>query len=276
MADPHYKVDVVLDSVADGHRLTTLAMTYPRYIHPQFLTHRAFSRNSQSSRAVPSQKMIGQVRNNPYLPTVAANRKGMVAGDQLSSTEQRDFECDLRILANHAATLVERYSGTIHKQWLNRYLEPWLTITTLVTATDWDGFFRLRLADDAQPEIQTLAQMMHSAIDESEPVERRTHLPYLTFAEWGLVDWDQPSVTGPVYGLAMSLINRSVARCCRVTYLKHDNTDPDVESDERLCEQLRTSGHWSPFEHVAEAGLGRFDNFDGWRSLRHIMRTQPK
>ena len=45
--------------------LWTFELTYPRYIHSEFMTHRVFSRNASSSRAIPVKRMIEQVRNNP-------------------------------------------------------------------------------------------------------------------------------------------------------------------------------------------------------------------
>ena len=51
------KVEIVADSInQQGDRLTSLVLTYPRIIHAEMMTHRMFSRNASSSRAVPVQK----------------------------------------------------------------------------------------------------------------------------------------------------------------------------------------------------------------------------
>ena len=63
------KANIILDSISpDGVRLTTLELIYPRFIHSEFMTHRMFSRNASSSRAIPVQKMIDRIRNDPAMP----------------------------------------------------------------------------------------------------------------------------------------------------------------------------------------------------------------
>lgn len=237
-------VKVIADSIHGGHRITTLEATYPRVVHAQLLTHRCFSRNSQSSRAVPCNKAAALP---VYVPIVAGNKRGMVAGEKLSPELQAEFDRDARHLREQAARFVADWSSFIHKQWLNRYLEPWSFITTVITATDWDGFFHLRCADDAQPEMMELACAMRDSLAASRPVPRRKHRPY------------------------HDAIVSSVAACARVSYLNHDGTH-DVFRDAELFGRLRDSGHASPFEHVANACEGRHANFTGWRSLRNRLR----
>src|SRR5208337_72397 len=44
----------------------------------------------------------------------------------------------------------------------------------------------------------------------------------------------------------------STARCARVSYfLPESGERSDVKRDLELCDRLSSSGHWSPFEHVA-------------------------
>lgn len=64
--------------------LWTFELTYPRYIHSEFMTHRMFSRNASSSRAVPVSKVIQQVVSNPVIPPkVYMNKAGMVGDVEL-------------------------------------------------------------------------------------------------------------------------------------------------------------------------------------------------
>jgi hypothetical protein len=60
---------VIADSIADGcPRLITLQLRYPRFIHSEFMTHRAFSRNASSSRAIPVERLIQDVIDDPAMP----------------------------------------------------------------------------------------------------------------------------------------------------------------------------------------------------------------
>lgn len=68
--DGGYSASIVLDSLCEetGARVTTMACRYPRFIHSEMLTHRAFSRNSASSRAIPFPKLLQQVVDDPVIP----------------------------------------------------------------------------------------------------------------------------------------------------------------------------------------------------------------
>ena len=60
---------IVADSInKQGDRITTFLLTYPRFIHSELMTHRMFSRNSASSRAIPFEKMVKDVLENPFIP----------------------------------------------------------------------------------------------------------------------------------------------------------------------------------------------------------------
>ena len=70
---------VVCDSMSpDDSRLTTLELVFPRIVLAEFNTHRVFSRNSASSRAIPIKKMLARVNEDPYIPEAwTSNQKGM-------------------------------------------------------------------------------------------------------------------------------------------------------------------------------------------------------
>src|ERR1700742_2095163 len=72
---------IICDSVSEaGVRLTTFELMYPRFIHAELMTHRAFSRNAASSRAIPIETMLRRIEENPAMPVFwAANQKGMQA-----------------------------------------------------------------------------------------------------------------------------------------------------------------------------------------------------
>ena len=249
---------VVLDSISDaGARITTLQLVYPRFIHSEFLTHRVFSRNSSSSRAIPIQKMIEQVRNNPAYPVEwGMNQPGMQAGAEVEERGRAVLSWRMGALeaANRAEIMMKL---GLHKQIVNRVLEPYQWMHTIVTATEWANFFALRDHPDAQPEIAALARSMRTAMQLSKPVERTEHLPYITEGEYTL----------PLVSQYLA----SAARCARVSYLNHDGSTPNLQHDLELAAKLNTAGHMSPFEHQARALAGTYlssNNFRGWQQHR--------
>lgn len=247
---------VIADSTYNGHRITTLELVYPRYIHSELMTHRAFSRNASSSRATPVAVLTEEVKNDPiFFDYVGKNKSGMVAGEELTAEELAAFKRDWYELGSYVSdavlSMAHRYN--IHKQTLNRALEPWSRIRTLVTATEWDNFFNLRLAPDAQPEMNSLAQAMQEAMLVSEPKATILHTPYVKEGDCEI------DLRVPI----------SVARCARVSYGRVNGKASTIDEDLELYERLKLAGHLSPFEHVATGmARGQYANFTGWQSLR--------
>jgi thymidylate synthase ThyX len=282
-----YSCKVILDSVNTvGDRLTTLEVTYPRFIHAEFMTHRVFSRNAASSRAIPIQKMIDRVKEDPVIPVVfGRNQKGMqssreLEGDDLLRARWRWLSGrDEAVFAAETLTV----SG-VHKQIVNRLLEPWMWITVLVSATTWSNFLNLRqdwtlpagiieiremvnLDFPAQPEMQVIAYLMRQSLGKSIPTvvnKGDWHLPLVVGNDHSeLVDEDG-------YDLA-ALRSISAGRCARVSYLTHDGKR-DPKEDIRLYNDLINDWHWSPFEHPAMATPGKgTGNFTGWTQYRSFF-----
>lgn len=249
---------VILDSVAEnGSRLTTMELEYPRFIHAEFMTHRAFSRNSASSRAIPVERFLNRVTTDPAMPIhYGANQKGMSADEELSYEDKLKCIYKIKGLMGEAVWVVKQLSNLgLHKQVANRYLEPWFHIKVICSATEWTNFFLLRCYKAAMPEMQALADAMLKAYVTSFPVKRTLHCPYAPEA------WPTEE----------ERIKISVARCARVSYLTHDGNKPTVESDMLLYDRLLEQQHLSPFEHVAFAAENKYDssgNFYGWRQYR--------
>lgn len=243
---------VILDSINpyNGVRLTTLELKYPRFIHAEFMTHRVMSRNSASSRAIPIDRMISMVVEDTAMPVFwAKNKRGMSPTKEIEDTsgaeklwlEARDSMVD------YARKLSDL---GLHKQIVNRILEPWKNITVICTATEWSNFFSLRLHPDAQQEIQCLAQRMEEAFTGSRPIPRYWHIPYIQDDELHL-DTETKVKIG-------------VARCARVSFLTHDGVR-SIDKDIELYQRLLTGsgkGHWSPQEHVAKATNRTASYFD--------------
>lgn len=226
------EVKIIEDSRAanTGTRLTTLQLTYPRFLLPELNTHRILAKSSSSSRAVPFSKLKEQVLNNPAKPVYwGSNKPGMQAGHEIvdTTTAMTCWKNAAIAAVNHAVQLHEM---GLHKQIVNRLIEPFLLVDTVITGTEWDNFFHLRRHKDAQPEIQALAHAMYDTIHTSTPVilgPGLWHLPYVTYKERASLNLDEQQKC-------------SVARCARVSYLNHDQSECTVSKDIELFNLLMT------------------------------------
>lgn len=256
-----YSARVLLDSVApNGVRLTTLEVTFPRFVLAEFNTHRRFSRNSASSRAIPTAKLIERVERDPVLPLEWGRNKAGMSASELLSGDEVEAAREVWLRARDAAVAYARQlvELNVHKQELNRILEPFLWHTVIVTATEWSNFFELRCSPNAQPEIREAALRMRDAMAASriEPIS--------------MGEWHTPLLQADEYGLGLETRKRiSAARCARVSYLTHEGRR-EIEKDLDLYERLKHDRHLSPFEHVATpaAGDGPHANFRGWIQMR--------
>jgi len=272
--------NIVADSItAAGKRIVTFELQYQRFIHGEVMTHRMFSRNAMSSRAIPVAKMIEQVKNDPAAPIHwGKNQPGMQAneqleGDALDSVQRMWSEAALE--AARIAEIMTKYGA--HKQVANRILEPFQWMRTLVTSTEWSNFFELRAHPDAQPEFQALANAMKEAMGNSDPVVRPAgeydfqneacwHLPYIRPEERTTITVDQ-------------LVKMSTARCARVSYLTHDGENPSMDKDIELYNRLvgSTPIHASPTEHSAMSLKDpdyQSKNFVGWLQFRQLVENR--
>lgn len=256
-----FSAKVVLDSVSPaGHRLTTMEVTIARFNLVDFNTHRAFSRNSASSRAIPVEKQLGRVMSDPMIPIFwAKNQKGMMATEELTDEARYAAERIWR----HASEMVSDVARSLldiglHKALTNRWLEPAMWQTILVTATDWDNFFALRRHPETQAELRHPADLMWEAREASTPLfmgEDDWHLP-LVCSPGGAPLYPEDAKDAAALARELGITPRkvlrkvSVGRCARVSSLTHDGRR-DLRADLDLCDRLLKSGHMSPFEHVA-------------------------
>lgn len=291
----HSRVDVGIPD------LITLQLRYPRFIHAEFMTHRVFSRNASSSRAVPVERMIQDVIDDPAMPVRwGANQPGMQdAGDHDARVEVPHIiledNCTSRGDAwwnetspvdawRRARDIAVEFArgfaaAGYHKQVVNRLLEPFGHISVVVTATEWDNFFALRCHPDADPTMRALAEAMRHAIQASKPEHLEKggwHLPYIKDSEFWVERAKGPDADWP--HLAMI----SAARCARVSYLNHDGSKPDIDKDLALAQRLLESKHMSPFEHQAEAWTNGVQkthlngNLRGWHQFRKMIEARQE
>lgn len=240
---------VIADSISlAGIRLTTLELYYPLMIHAQLMTHRMFSRNAQSNRAMPVAKMLEQVVNDPAIPSQwGKNQAGMSASEELEDASE-DWRLAARIAAKISSDFAEE---GYHKQVANRLTMPFQYIKVIVTATEWDNFFKLRL-HDADPTMMELARKMKEAMDNSTPKllhPGEWHLPYVQFDVISR-DYFDDTLVQTFHPLEIAR-KCSAARCARVSYNNHNGTDTDIQKDIALADRLLNDGHMSPFEHQA-------------------------
>lgn len=258
---------IIAHSIApNGQQIVTWELEYQRFIHAEFLTHRLFSRNAASSRAIPVATIINQVRNDPAMPIhFGKNQPGMQAKEELVGDALEVVQYSWKSAANDAADWAEDMSSDgAHKQVANRILEPFQTMKTVMTATCMDNFFWLRNHEDAQPEIKELARLMWEALQASTPVQLKAgdwHTPYYGDGYWKddshsekyathqwLVDpMDREDFDGVTLRDALAI---SSSCCAQVSYRKLDDT---LEKAQMVYQRLVESEpvHASPFEHQA-------------------------
>lgn len=252
-----FNTKILVDSLhPNGSRLTTFELTYPRFIHSELMTHRKFSRNSASSRAIPTKVILEQVENNPVIPIHWGKlQKGMQAYEELGLNERQACEAEwLRARDNVLESVRALHSLKLHKQIVNRLLEPWMWITVILTSDERGlaNWFKLRNHEAAEPHIQKLARMMLEEYDSSKP----KHVP--------IGAWHMPFSNN---------VKVSVARCARGSYLQHNGVYT-IEDDEALHDKMAAMGHYSPFEHQAQATWQpcKGGNFvSGWLQYRKSL-----
>lgn len=254
------KTQIIKDSInPQGSRLTTSLLTYPRFMHSEFMTHRVFSRNSASSRAIPVAKLIRMIQETPCLPEFwGANQKGMQANGELDPEPRKqamEIWDNLRKFSLCAAEDLQKLG--LHKQLANRVIELWMPITVIATGSDkgYQNFFSLRAHKDALPEFQVLSFSLLQDYITPEPQR----------LDWN--DWHIPYGDGDTrFATCVELQQKlkvCTARCARLSYLTFDG-EFSVEADEKLHDSLALNGHMSPFEHCAQAINGPNEYFKAY------------
>lgn len=287
---------IIADSIQRSNfRITTMQLRYPRFIHAEFMTHRQFSRNASSSRAIPVQRLIDDVQNDPVYPSYwGANQKGMQAGEEINAQLEMLHPLHDQYLIisrvegwdaarNWAILIAQAFDKAgYHKQIVNRLLEPFSHINVVVTSTEWSNFFALRCHKDAQPEINELATKMRDAYNNSIPEllgEDDWHLPYVDKEATRDLLLEMMPTNAKVHNWVLVRQRElSVARCARVSYLTHEGKVPDIKDDLKLYERLvgAVPLHASPCEHQATpdpnlANRHLWGNLKGWIQFRKTL-----
>lgn len=271
-----FKAEIIADSLSPtGDRLTTFVVTFPRIILAEFNTHRMFSRNSASSRAIPFEKMVKAIMENPFIPIEwQVDHKGMQGTKYI--TEQKDInllKAQWLLARDNAVKIASELNGGIleyignvenngtqikpetqvTKQLCNRLLEPFMWHTVIVTASEWENFFALRAHEAAEIHMQKIAYMMLNAYNISVPKKLKAgqwHVPFLPSTE-ELSALSFPSIEDNT--ISDAAIKIATARCARVSYtvVGEEEKKPNYQKDIELHDNLLAGGHMSPFEHCA-------------------------
>lgn len=284
------KVEFIQGSIApNGTKITTLVLEYPRAIHAQLLTHRVFSKNSSSSRAVPIKVAIEQIENDPAEYIWTENKSGM-SGDVITDrVKLSKIHSATGTLWNHVKQTV-LYLGSkesegglnVHKQNAARLLEAYQNIRIVLTSTEWENWDWLRIDSAAQPEIEKLANMIFQAREKGEYLylaEGEWHVPFIDRK----VNEDEPDKLITYYHpetgkelTTVEAIELSMSICAQTSFRKEDYSD---EKTDNVIEKLFTGKkvHASPSEHQATP-IPQFtdygDNNQEWPlGITHIDRN---
>lgn len=260
---------IIADSFnPDGERITTFELEYPRFVHSELMTHRTFSRNAASSRAIPIKKMLKLVRENMASPIHwGLKQSGMQATNQLTGFKAwfaKKLWKTTGYLVSYMVQAMDKIG--LHKQVANRMLEPWSHIKVVVTSTDMSNWFLLRDHPDAQPEIWQLAIVMREAMEKSKPIP-------LAWSEWHLPYVSAKDKLEYTLGEQLKI---STCACAQVSYRVLDTSITKVN---RIFDLLINADvvHASPFEHVARAtksgGSGNF-NMTKWKQYRFYIERK--
>lgn len=255
---------IIKDSISpSNNRITTFVLEYPRFIHSEMMTHRVFSRNAASSRAIPIKKMIEDVMNNTAAPVHwGANQKGMQADEEVSENVKnyaKSIWYQSRDLAVEQAKKLMDLG--IHKQICNRLLEPFVNIRVLLTGGEFDNFFKLRAHKAAQPEIRDLAYKMQDLYNYNKPELKQFGEWHIPFSEYMPDNSDIDTQ-----------LKIATARAARLSYNTFEGV-MDSDKDIKLHDSLLAEGHFSPFEHCAmsDSTEQKTGNLKYWKQYRSIV-----
>lgn len=285
------KAEIIADSVnPKGKRLTSFVVKFPRIVLAELNTHRAFSRNSASSRAIPFAKMLEMVQNDPFIPLrFQKDHKGMQGVEYFEGEEHEQCVRDWLAARDAAVKAATNFKLPVTKQLRNRLLEPFMWHIVILTATDFENFFALRAHKDAEIHIEALAYKMLEAYNASTPKQLKAgewHIPFGDKMDegrlWELVNRGEDARgldPAECYygtdekGFEEAKIKIAIARCARVSYWNFEGKD-DYAKDIETCDKLFGSvpRHLSPAEHVAQAldseeYIGNFCGFKQYRKL---------
>lgn len=282
-----YDARIVADSIDHlGNRLTSVHVVYPHAVHKDMLRHGLHrARSVASFRALKPEELVEYLRGGgAFRPEWASRVKGMGQGAALEASQIKlaDYVWDKHI-ENCLRTAEALNDLDVAKQAVNFAQQDIAPLVEIITATEWDNYFalRLELKDDgtpvARPEVYLTAKAIKEARDASTPVlmdHTGLHLPLIRPEELEVLqsarDHDGGEMAYQLEHLAevehyWSLV--SVGRCAMISFGRVDVDEPADKSFERARDRLLAVGHAEPFEHVARPFTP-----NQWQIIRHLQR----
>jgi hypothetical protein len=294
---------IIADSINPrGVRITTYELIYPRIIHGEFMTHRQFSRNAASSRAIPVKAMLDLIEKDPAMPVHwGMNQPGMQAEKELDENTKEAVKALWLEAARQAVSIARVMDDMkVHKQVVNRITEPFQHMRTVMTTTEKANWYWLRDHKDADPTIAALAYAMKVAEEASEPEYLEIgqwHVPYVKTEIWYNRDFTPKSLqsyydeNGVEITLEQAL--KISASCCAQSSFRKAETS--LEKAENVFSRLIESEpvHASPVEHQAmcfddryywpdgvthrdKEGVYWSGNFRDWIQYRQLIPNNAK
>jgi hypothetical protein len=308
---PSAKVIVKTQSSVSKHIMVTFEVEFPRPILAEVNTHNALNKNTSSSRAIPVENMIKQVKENTaYLSRYGAANKGMqdagphdglinifnyVAGEWHNGGYTAEEAW--KIAADSAVMMAEAFNDAGYaKQVCNRLLEPFQWVKMVISCTDINNFFWLRDHHMADPTIQELARAMKDAYNAAETIVLNPgewHVPYYNDGVWKATDKktfmtiNRPKYPVDKFGYCLDDALAISASCCaQASYRTLDDT---IEKARKVIQNLNLGVdlaepcHASPTEHqgtpIAESFVDgpKAINYmplpSSWQAgITHVMR----
>jgi len=305
-----YECRIECDSINDkGIRLTTFVVTFPRIILAEFNTHRVFSRNSASSRAIPVRKQIRAVLDDPFIPAeFGTDQPGMQAGTPLGKDkyeiakniwlQQRDKAVhgalELMTSPNYVSEKMSELDGDlvaaatqicdeyVDKDSNVRKREDLLTVSKGLANRLLEPFMWHTVVVTSTEwsnffalRANLMAQLeIRTAAEMMLELYKSQQPTPLKKGEWHL-PFIKPGELKWVHDNKLDAVKVSSGRSARVSYMTHDGKR-DYEEDIKLYNRLASAGHMSPAEHVATpSGDSKFHgNFRGWMQHRKQLPNE--
>jgi hypothetical protein len=260
-------------------KMISFLVDFPTVLLAELRTHRIITQGSlyehseltdismsaNSARAIPSKTYLQKILENPFTPIWTGKQAGM-SGSNI--TEQQKEQATHLWLEHLQSDIVD--TGTaqyvedlielgIHKQNCSRLLSPYAYTTCILSGTEWDNLFFLRLGKDAQPEFKEIAILLKKLYDSADWKESKYHIPFedeIKHQYWGKIENSflnvpEPLIKGATKELDV-LMKVSASMCAKLSYNTQDNEDA-LEKHLDRANMLIESKHQEPFSHQAVA-----------------------
>lgn len=179
---------IICDSINEqGNRVTTMILTFPRFILAELNTHRMFSKNSASSRAIPFQKMVKMCEEDPFIPIAWQSHHSGMQGEEYLTGLKATKAKNNWIASSKQAVLMAKIldNSEVTKQLCNRLLEPFMWHTVLLTATEFNNFFELRC-----PKYRSPVDKIFLHKSKKDCIANHSNSDNLSkFKDFTIVDW---------------------------------------------------------------------------------------